>query len=65
MLHCQEMGMKCLPVKGFQGGPRPWLKQRRLGLKSCPVKAVAEQRVTQMGKMNANLMCSPRFEPQP
>src|ERR1700738_5261285 len=63
MFEVKDMGMKCLPRKGFQRRACGRRQLIRFGLDSGPVDLVAEKRVADGGEMDADLVGSSGLEP--
>src|SRR5260370_18167638 len=63
MFEAQYMGMKGLATKPGQGVAGFRAEQRRLGLESGPIDAVADERMADMGEMYPDLVGPARFQP--
>src|SRR6185295_11264537 len=62
-LENQYMGMEGLPSKALQHLARRWRQPRRLGLEPGRVGLVAEQRMADVGQMDADLVGAAGLEP--
>src|SRR6266702_2832685 len=63
MFEAQYMGMKGLAIKPGQGVAGVRAEQRRLGLESGPIDAIADERMADMGEMYPDLVGPARFQP--